>query len=72
MLNILSSLFYSGSTVDVDDKESLIGTGRVDSLDMMELVSTLEKEFSIKVDIDDLLPENFDTVNGICKYLASK
>lgn len=58
------------ANLDYDD--SLLELGIIDSVKMLDLISFIEKEFDIKVDDDDLFPENFDTINAIVTYIQSK
>jgi acyl carrier protein len=58
------------ANLDYDD--SLLELGIIDSVKMLDLISFIEKEFDIKVDDDDLFPENFDTINAIVNYIQSK
>jgi acyl carrier protein len=58
---------------DIDlEKESLVESGIIDSLGIMKLVDFIEKEFRVKIQDEDLVPENFETVDEIAKLLASK
>lgn len=58
---------------DVDiEKESLVESGIIDSLGIMKLVDFVEKEFSVKIGDEDLVPENFETLDDIEKLLESK
>ena len=54
-----------GLDFDADLLESEI----VDSVAMMELVVWLEDNFGITIDTDDLVPENFSTVNRMVAFL---
>jgi acyl carrier protein len=72
VVSILSRLFFSGNALDIRDDESLMKSGRVDSLGMMELVSEVGKKFNLEVDIDDLLPENFDSVDALTRFVESR
>jgi acyl carrier protein len=71
VVNILKTLFFTDKPFDMADDDSLMKGGNVDSLGMMQLVSTVEEEFGIKVDLDDLIPENFDSINALIKYINS-
>jgi acyl carrier protein len=51
---------------------SLLETGILDSLSLLQLVVFLEERFKITVGEADLLPEHFDTVNTICAYLRTQ
>jgi len=52
-----------------DDEESLFESGLLDSFALPDLVSALEKEFSIKVPDRDLNPRKFDSIARIDTYL---
>ena len=56
----------------VSDDDSLLTTGIIDSLKMVELLSFIEKSYGITVDDDELSPENFETVNSIVSFLEQK
>lgn len=52
--------------------EDLLETDVLDSLTIVELVSFLEARFGISVGDDDLVPENFRTVDEIVAFVAGK
>ncbi len=56
----------------VDDEESLFESGLLDSFALPDLVSALEKEFSIKVPDRDLNPRKFDSIARIDTYLQDR
>jgi acyl carrier protein len=56
----------------VGDDESLLATGLLDSLAMVQLLAFIESQFHVTVDDDDLAPENFETINAIVKFVNSK
>ena len=55
-----------------DPDESLFESGLLDSFVLPDLVSALEKEFSIKIPDADLNPRKFDTIARIEAYLDKK
>ena len=55
-----------------DDDESLFESGLLDSFALPDLVSALEKEFSIKVPDRDLNPRKFDSIARIDTYLQDR
>lgn len=57
---------------ELADGDSLLELGVIDSLMMVDLIAHLEKTYSIRVDEDDMIPENFDSVNAIVCYLEEK
>jgi acyl carrier protein len=54
------------------DEQSLFDAGVLDSLRLMELVARLESRYGIKVEADDLVPDNFETIVGMASYLRGR
>lgn len=57
---------------DFDADDDLLGSGILDSLGMVQLIAFVEKEFDIVVKPEDMVIENFMTVNHIVNYAKSK
>jgi acyl carrier protein len=51
---------------------SLFRTGVVDSFGLFTLSSFLEDRFGIAVGDEDLVPENFDSIARIARFVATK
>jgi acyl carrier protein len=60
------------TTKNVGNDESLLKNGIIDSLGILEVVAFLENEFRIAVSDDDLLPENFGSVQNIADFVQVK
>jgi acyl carrier protein len=54
------------------DSDALLESGLVDSLGVLHVVAFIEQEFSIKVLDDDLVPENFQTIDRITAFIADR
>ncbi len=52
--------------------DDLLGTGLVDSMGMMKLIGFLEDRFAVKIPPEDLIIENFMSVEAIGRYLARR
>lgn len=52
--------------------ESLLDSGLLDSASILELVSFLEGRFAFVISDDELLPENFETINAIVGLVTSR
>ena len=63
-------IFEENQQLTPDD--SLLETGTIDSTGILELVLFLEESFSIKVDDEDLVPENLDSINKIVAFVDRK
>lgn len=63
-------LFGQGATLR--DDSSFLEQGIIDSTGVLELIAFLEQTFSIKVSDHELVPDNLDSVDRVCVYLAGK
>ncbi len=68
----LASLAGHDRFSSMTDDDSLLESGIIDSAAMIDLVAHLETTYSISIDEDDMMPENFDTIDGIVQYVQSK
>lgn len=69
----LSATFLFGKECDsLSASQSLLAEGIIDSTGVLELASFLEKTFGLKVEDDDLVPGNFDSVAGIVSFVQRK
>lgn len=64
--------FLFGNADGLKDDTSFLEEGIIDSTGVLELVTFLEEEFSIKVADEDLVPENLDSINNVTAYLQRK
>jgi acyl carrier protein len=56
----------------VGDQDPLLSRGIVDSLGILDLVGFVEREFGIKVADDELLPEHFESIANIARFVDKK
>lgn len=57
------------SILELDDP--LLEREIIDSPSLVHLVLFLDKEFNISIPQDDVVPENFETIQTLCAYLRS-
>ena len=62
----------AGKPAPADEDESLFESGLLDSFALPDLVSAIERAFSIKVPDADLNPRKFDSIARIQAYLESR
>ena len=62
----------AGKPIDPAPDESLFESGLLDSFSLADLVSALEREFSVQIPDADLKPRKFDTVARIEAYIQSR
>ena len=68
----LADKFLFGDDKPLHADASLLEAGIIDSMGILELIAYLERHYMIKVNDDELMPENFDTIANICAYLSNK
>ncbi|HUI40870.1 MAG TPA: acyl carrier protein [Terriglobia bacterium] len=56
----------------VTDDESLTANGVIDSLAIFRLVSFIEDTFSVRVADEEIVNDNFKSVNDIERFVAGK
>lgn len=54
------------------DDDSLLDSGIIDSLGILDIVTFLEEGFGISVSDEDLSPENFDSVGALVRFVNGK
>jgi acyl carrier protein len=56
----------------ISDTDSFLENGIIDSTGVLELVLFLEETYNIKVEDDEIIPENLDSLENIAAYVTSK
>ncbi|WP_159501568.1 acyl carrier protein [Microbacterium sp. 18062] len=52
--------------------DSLIETGVIDSTGVLELIEFVEGEFGIRVEDDETVPDNLDSVDSLVAFVQRK
>lgn len=65
MDKILEILQQIRGDVDFEKETALIDDSILDSFDIVSVVAELQDEFDIEISIDDMIPENFNSVSAI-------
>jgi acyl carrier protein len=62
----------SGKPLTIGPDESLFESGVLDSFALMDVVSALEREFSISIPDSDATSRKFDSIARIAAYLETR
>jgi acyl carrier protein len=69
---ILNNFLFDHNDGSLSDDTSFLEQGIIDSTGVLELVEWLENSFSIKIDDEELIPENLDSINRLAQFVAKK
>ena len=69
---IVENFLYMRKSKEIGDDDSLLRTGVISSLGMMELVGWVEEEFGVVIDPAEITEQNFDTLRGIARFVGEK
>lgn len=55
---------------DVDANDNLVANGVLDSFSFLEFIASIEDAFSIELDLGDMDPSEFSSVNGLVSIIT--
>jgi acyl carrier protein len=70
--NFILENFILENPQDLVDDESMLEKGIMDSTGVLELVAFIESTYEVKVEDEELIPENLDSIKNIVNYLERK
>lgn len=56
----------------LDPDHNLLASGLIDSLGVIKLIVSLEKAFGISIGDEDVVPENFQSLNSLANFIEQK
>ena len=69
---IIENFLFRDDRERLDDCESLLEAGLIDSTGILELVAFIESEFEVQLADAEIVPENLDSVDAITRFLFGK
>ncbi len=69
---IMENYLFTDDEKALSNDDSFLEMGILDSTGMLEVIYFLEDDFSIKIEDDEMIPENLDSVNNIIRFLDKK
>jgi len=69
---IFEELLFGKDQAKFDPDQSLVQSGIIDSLALLRLMSFLEERFGFTIEEDEVVPDNFETLNIIRAFVESK
>ncbi len=69
---VADSFLYRENVGDFSDRDSFLDAGLIDSTGILELICFVEKTFGVQVADEEVVPDNFDSVERLSTYVCSK
>lgn len=69
---IVENFLYGRDDHTLVDDVSFLEKGIIDSTGVLELVAFIEEKYNVSVNDEELIPDNFDSLNNLSSYVAQK
>jgi len=69
---ITEQLLFGQEDGHLADEDSFLEKGIIDSTGVLELIGFVENRYSIKVENDELVPENLDSIESLAGFIKRK
>lgn len=69
---VAENFLFSSNGFRLSDDASFLEEEVIDSTGVMELVFFVEESFHFTVADDEIVPDNFDSVSKLARYIAQK
>jgi acyl carrier protein len=69
LLDYIKKELAVGSKRNIQMEDDLLSAGIIDSLGVLQLVAFIEDQFNIQMPDEDVVLENFQSVNSLANYL---
>lgn len=69
---IIDNFIFDDRANKLNDDDSFLEQGIIDSTGVLELVMFVEETFGIEVADEDVVPENLDSVRGVTEYVTGR
>lgn len=64
--------FLYGDAGALQNDTSFLESGTVDSTGMLELIMFLESHYGLKIEPEEMVPENLDSINRVVQFVTRK
>jgi acyl carrier protein len=69
---IIENFMFGQDNGQLGDDTSLLEKGIIDSTGVLELIAFLDKRYRIKIEDEEIIPENLDSINNLVRFVGSK
>jgi len=69
---VLENYLFTDDESELNNNDSFLEKGILDSTGILEIINLIEETFNIKVEDDEMVPDNLDSVDNIVAYVDKK
>ena len=69
---VVENFMFGEEPEPLDGNASFVDLGIVDSTGVLELVTFIEESFGIRVEDEEIIPENLDSIHRIALFVRDK
>jgi acyl carrier protein len=69
---IVENFLFGEDAAGLSGHDSLLGKGLIDSTGILELVGFVQDRFGIRVEDDEIIPGNFDSIAKLAQFIQHK
>ena len=69
---MLKNYLFTDDAKALADDESFLKKGIIDSTGVLEVIEFLRVEFGVRVEDDEMIPDNLDSVNRLTDFTTRK
>ena len=69
---IIEVFLVGDENQELNDSDSFMQTGIIDSTGVLELASFIEREFNFTIEDDEMTPQNLDSISNLVAFISRK
>lgn len=69
---VLEAFLFGDESETFGDSDSFMEKGIIDSTGVLELVSFLEEKYAVRVDDEEMIPTNLDSIDNLASFIERK
>lgn len=69
---VLKNYLFTDDPSALDDDESFMKKGIIDSTGILEVIEFLRTQFAVRVEDDEMVPDNLDSVTRLATFVKRK
>ena len=70
--NYIIENFLFGDASQLEEDTSFIESGIIDSTGILELITFIEETYDIRIEDEELVPENLDSLKDVIRFVEKK